>query len=79
MIALSKSRFKQGLECPNKLYFSNNKESYSSEKLKTIRGEVMNDYQNFLEENWISDLRATSEIKIRKRALKKLIKFYEIK
>ena len=50
-----------------------------SEKLKTIRGEVIDDYQNFLEENWISDLRATSKIKIRKRALKKLIKFYEIK
>jgi peptidyl-prolyl cis-trans isomerase SurA len=62
-----------------KTYFSNNKERYSSEELKTIRGEVMNDYQNFLEKNWISDLRATSKIKVRKRALKKLIKFYEIK
>ena len=32
MIALSKSRFKQGLECPNKLYFSNNKEVYHNIK-----------------------------------------------
>ena len=32
MIALSKSRFKQGLECPNKLYFSNNKEVYYNVK-----------------------------------------------
>jgi len=32
MIALSKSRFKQGLECPNKLYFSNNKEVYHNVK-----------------------------------------------
>ena len=32
MIALSKSRFKQGLECPNKLYFSNNKEVFHNVK-----------------------------------------------
>ena len=30
--ALSKSRFKQGLECPNKLYFSNNSEDYHNVK-----------------------------------------------
>ena len=32
MIALSKSRFKQGLECPNKLYFSNNKQVFHNVK-----------------------------------------------
>ena len=32
MKALSKSRYKQGLECPNKLYFSNNKEVYLNKK-----------------------------------------------
>jgi hypothetical protein len=32
MKALSKSRFKQGLECPNKLFFSNNKEVYHNVK-----------------------------------------------
>ena len=32
MKALSKSRFKQGLECPNKLYFSNNEEVYHNVK-----------------------------------------------
>jgi len=62
-----------------KTYFSNNKERYNSEELKKIKGQVMNDYQNFLEKKWISDLRATSKIKVRNRALKKLIKFYEIK
>jgi hypothetical protein len=30
--ALSKSRFKQGLECPNKIYFSNNKHHYFNSK-----------------------------------------------
>ena len=32
MRALSKSRFNQGLECPNKLYFSNSKEVYLNKK-----------------------------------------------
>jgi len=32
MKALSKSRFKQGLECPNKLYFSNNKHIFHNVK-----------------------------------------------
>ena len=32
MKSLSKSRFKQGLECPNKLYFSNNNEVYHNVK-----------------------------------------------
>jgi peptidyl-prolyl cis-trans isomerase SurA len=62
-----------------KTYFSKNKEKYNSEELKNIKGEVMNDYQNFLDKNWISDLRAKSKIKVRSRELKKLIKFYEPK
>ena len=32
MKALSKSRFKQGLECPNKLYFSNNSDTFHNLK-----------------------------------------------
>jgi hypothetical protein len=32
MKVLSKSRFKQGLECPNKLFFSNNSEDYHNMK-----------------------------------------------
>jgi hypothetical protein len=32
MGALSKSKFKQGLECPNKLYFTNNKTDYNNLK-----------------------------------------------
>ena len=32
MRALSKSKFKQGLECPNKLYFINNKTDYNNLK-----------------------------------------------
>jgi peptidyl-prolyl cis-trans isomerase SurA len=62
-----------------KTYFSNNKKKYNSEELKDKRGEVMNDYQNFLEKNWILELRNKSKIKVRKSQLKKLINFYATK
>lgn len=32
MKVLSKSRFKLGLECPNKIYFSNNSEVFENQK-----------------------------------------------
>lgn len=60
-------------------YFDNNKTNYASKELKEIKGEVMNDYQNYLEKNWIAELRKKSKIKVSKRQLKKLIKFYEKK
>ena len=59
-----------------KTYFSNNKAKYGTKELKNIKGEVMNDYQIFLEKDWIADLRKKSSIKVSKRQLKKLIKFY---
>lgn len=57
-------------------YFEKHKANYSSRKLEDNKGEVMNDYQNYLEKKWIADLRKQSNIKIRKRQLKKLIKYY---
>ena len=60
-----------------KTYFLNNKEKYGTKELINIKGEVMNDYQNFLEKDWIADLRKKSSIKVSKRQLKKLIKFYD--
>ncbi|QOD61799.1 peptidylprolyl isomerase [Polaribacter haliotis] len=62
-----------------KNYFEANRNKYPSKELKNNKGEVMNDYQNFLEKNWIADLRKKSKINIKKRELKKLIKFYEKK
>lgn len=62
-----------------KSYFTNNKEKYNSKELKEIKGEVMNDYQNFLEKKWIADLRNKNTIKVNKRQLKKIIKFYQNK
>ncbi|AUC84744.1 peptidylprolyl isomerase [Polaribacter sp. ALD11] len=62
-----------------KTYFLNNKGAYNSNELKNIKGKVINDYQNFLEKNWIADLRNKNKIKVNKRQLKNLIKFYDKK
>ncbi|MDG1038472.1 MAG: peptidylprolyl isomerase [Polaribacter sp.] len=59
-----------------KQYFKSNSKNYKTDDLKAIKGQVINDYQNFLEKNWISELRKNSEIKVEKKQLKKLIKFY---
>jgi len=41
-------------------------------ELKEARGEVLNDYQNHLEETWVADLRGTYTIKMNKRNQKNL-------
>ena len=62
-----------------KQFFRDNKKNYAAQELTEIKGQVINDYQNFLEQNWIADLRKKNKIKINKKQLKKLIKFYEKK
>ncbi|WP_298883313.1 peptidylprolyl isomerase [uncultured Polaribacter sp.] len=59
-----------------KKYFDNNSIKYKTNTLKAKKGQVINDYQTFLEKNWIADLRKKSKIKVSKKQLKKLIKFY---
>ncbi|GGD84103.1 peptidylprolyl isomerase [Planktosalinus lacus] len=41
-------------------------------KLDEIRGKVMSDYQNHLEEQWMQELREKYNVKINKKAVKKL-------
>lgn len=60
-----------------KNFFDANLANYEPKELDKIKGEVMNDYQNYLEKNWIADLRRKSVIEIEKKQLKKLIKFYK--
>ena len=60
-------------------YFKNHKKNYKEDSLDDIKGSVINDYQNFLEEEWISSLKAKNKIEINKSALRKLIKYYEKK
>ncbi|WP_445750111.1 peptidylprolyl isomerase [Polaribacter sp.] len=62
-----------------KTYFDKNISKYSSNDLAKVKGEVMNDYQNFLENNWIAELRKNVIIAIDNKQLKNLIKFYNKK
>ena len=41
-------------------------------ELKEARGEVLNDYQNYLEEQWVAQLRETYEVRINKKNYKNL-------
>ena len=59
-----------------KNHYTTNLSKYKNKEFKKVKGEVMNDYQNYLEKNWITDLRQKSVIEIDKKQLKKLIKFY---
>lgn len=62
-----------------KTYFDENSNKYSSDDLTKVKGEVMNDYQNFLENTWIDELRRNVIITIYNKQLKNLIKFYNKK
>lgn len=46
-------------------------------EFKEAKGLVMNDYQEYLEKKWIKELRETHQVKINKRALKKITKEYK--
>jgi len=60
-----------------KQFYDDHKSDYKTEDFEKSKGKVINDYQNFLEKNWIADLRKKSKVKVSKKELKKLIKFYE--
>jgi peptidyl-prolyl cis-trans isomerase SurA len=61
-----------------KNFYTANITKYDKEFQK-IKGEVMNDYQTYLENNWITNLRNRSAIEVNDKQLKKLIKFYKNK
>ncbi|MDY0779254.1 peptidylprolyl isomerase [Tenacibaculum sp. IB213877] len=58
-------------------YYKANPSKYSK-KLEEIKGKVVSDYQEFLEDNWIKDLREKNAVRIRKKALIKLKKTYNL-
>ena len=58
-------------------YFTKNFNTYKTKELKNVKGRVMNDYQTFLEEEWIADLRKRNTIIVNKKQLKRLIKLYK--
>jgi peptidyl-prolyl cis-trans isomerase SurA len=59
-----------------KSYFYKNKLKYSFKELSNNKGEVMNDYQEFLDKELTATLRKKYPVQIKKRALKKFIKQY---
>ncbi|WP_088324837.1 peptidylprolyl isomerase [Polaribacter tangerinus] len=58
-------------------YYNDNKKKYLHKELDEIKGKVMNDYQEFLEQEWVAELRKKNVVQIQKRQLKKLIKYYQ--
>ncbi|MEN8703573.1 MAG: peptidylprolyl isomerase [Polaribacter sp.] len=53
-----------------------NIKKYNNSPLDIVKGEVINDFQNHLEELWIEEMRNKSDIEVRKKAFKKLKKYY---
>jgi len=64
---------KKGLQS----YFDAHKTTYTFKELSINRGLVMSDYQNFLEENLLNELKNKFKIKVKRRILNKLVKYYE--
>jgi peptidyl-prolyl cis-trans isomerase SurA len=46
----------------------------SLKTLDEVRGKVLSNYQNYLEENWIQELRKKHQVEVDKKTLKKVIK-----
>lgn len=57
-----------------KAYFDNNIKKYEGKQFDEIRGQVVGDYQQQLETDWINSLRSKYKIKINQAELKKLAK-----
>lgn len=45
--------------------------------LEDVRGKVMSDYQNYLEEQWMKELRNKYKVAVNKKVFKKLLKAYK--
>ena len=54
-------------------FYRLNRKKYTKE-FQDYKGEIMSDYQNYLEQNWVSELRKKHQIVINNSALKKLKK-----
>lgn len=57
-------------------FHKKNLQKYNNNPLDSVKGEVINDFQNYLEQLWIKEMRNKSVIEVRKKALKKLKKYY---
>jgi len=57
-----------------KTYFATNASKYEGKKFEEIRGQIVGDYQQQIETDWINSLRSKYKIKINQAELKKLAK-----
>ncbi len=57
-------------------FYKNNFNKYNNKALKQIKGQVISDYQNKIEKDWLEGLRKNSKIKIHNKAVKTLVQFY---
>ncbi|SEC94422.1 peptidyl-prolyl cis-trans isomerase SurA [Tenacibaculum sp. MAR_2009_124] len=59
-----------------KKFFDGNKGNYKEQNLEDVKGEVISDYQQSLENDWLELLRNKNKIIIREKEVKKLKKIY---
>ncbi|WP_113664099.1 hypothetical protein [Pedobacter nanyangensis] len=57
-----------------KTYFDKNAQKYEGKQFSEVRGQVIGDFQQQLENDWINSLRAKYKIKVNQSELKKLTK-----
>ena len=57
-----------------KAYYAANAKKYEGKQFGEVRGQVIGDYQQQLENDWISSLRSKYKIKVIQSELKKLVK-----
>jgi len=57
-------------------FYNQRKHQYQMKDLSSVRGQVINDFQNHLERKWTESLRSQVRIKINDKALKKIVKYY---
>lgn len=54
-------------------FFKSQQSKYQTDDFNTVKGLVISDYQDFLEKEWIKELRARFSVKINKKALNQII------
>jgi peptidyl-prolyl cis-trans isomerase SurA len=54
-------------------FFKNNQLKYSNSEFKEVKGLVISDYQKYLEDNWINELKNKYSVSINKKVLSQLL------
>jgi len=54
-------------------FFKNNQSKYSGSEFKEVKGLVISDYQKYLEENWIKELKNKYSVSINKKVLSQIL------